>query len=95
MRFTAPEERKAYPSRCDLCGGDVVEAIVTLTYPDAESRVRVIEGAPAGVCDQCHEKYLSAEKPSSGSVLPNMGPDLQFQSAEVSKATSAEESQSA
>ena len=54
-------ERKSYPSRCDLCGGEVVEEIVTLTYPDADGRVRVIEGAPAGVCQQCHERYLSFE----------------------------------
>lgn len=54
-------ERKAYPSRCDLCGGDVVEQIVTLTYPDPEGGVRVIEGVPAGVCQQCHERYLSFE----------------------------------
>lgn len=54
-------ERKAYPSRCDLCGGEVVEESVTLTYPSREGKVRVIEGAPAGVCQQCHERYLSYE----------------------------------
>lgn len=54
-------EKKAYPSRCDLCGGDVAEEIVTLTYPDHDGGVRVIEGAPAGVCQQCHERYLSYE----------------------------------
>jgi YgiT-type zinc finger domain-containing protein len=59
MKANDAIERKAYPTRCDLCGGDVVEEIVTLTYPDKEGRVRVIEGAPAGVCQQCHERYLS------------------------------------
>lgn len=54
-------ERKVYPTRCDLCGGDIVEEIVTLTYPDRNGGVRVIEGAPAGVCQQCHERYLSFE----------------------------------
>lgn len=40
--------RKIYPSHCDLCGGDVVEEIVTLTYPERDGSLRVIEGAPAG-----------------------------------------------
>lgn len=61
MRSSEAVERKAYPSSCDLCGGEVVEKVVTLTYPDAAGKVRVIEGAPAGVCDQCHEKYLTFE----------------------------------
>lgn len=61
MKANDAIERKAYPTRCDLCGGDVVEEIVTLTYPDKEGRVRVIEGAPAGVCQQCRERYLSFE----------------------------------
>lgn len=59
MRPDDAIERKAYPSRCDLCGGEVVEEVVTLTYPAREGGVRVIEGAPAGVCQQCHERYLS------------------------------------
>lgn len=61
MKANDAIERKAYPSRCDLCGGEVVEEFVTLTYPDKQGGVRVIEGAPAGVCQQCHERYLSFE----------------------------------
>lgn len=30
-----------------------------LTLPDREGRIRIIEGVPAGVCDQCPEKYLT------------------------------------
>lgn len=48
MKANDAIERKAYPSRCDLCGGEVVEELVTLSYPDKQGRVRVIEGAPAG-----------------------------------------------
>ena len=54
MKSDETIERKRYPSRCDLCGGNVIEQVVTLTYPDPSGKVRVIEGVPAGVCDQCH-----------------------------------------
>lgn len=65
MKSADAIERRAYPTHCDLCGGDVVERIVTLTYPDKKGKVRVIEGVPAGVCDQCHEKYLAFETAAS------------------------------
>lgn len=61
MRFPRPEDRETYPQACDLCGGSVTERVVTLTLPDREGRIRIIEGVPAGVCDQCHEKYLTVE----------------------------------
>lgn len=61
MKFPGPEHRKKYPSTCDLCGGTIIERRVNLPYPDGDGTVRLIEGAPAGVCDQCHEKYLTAD----------------------------------
>ncbi|MGH2746658.1 MAG: YgiT-type zinc finger protein [Actinomycetota bacterium] len=61
MRFPAQEERETYPERCDLCGGTVSEQLVSLALPDRDGRVRIIEGVPAGVCDQCHEQYLTVE----------------------------------
>lgn len=48
MRFPAPEDRETYPETCDLCGGAVTEKAVTLTLPDGEGRVRIIEGFPRG-----------------------------------------------
>lgn len=59
MKFPAPEDRETYPVTCDLCGGAVTEQVATLTLPDSQGRIRIIEGVPAGVCDQCHEKYLT------------------------------------
>lgn len=61
MRFPPPEGRKKYPSQCSLCRGSIVEQRVTLPYVDRGGTVRVIRGAPAGVCDQCHEKWLTFE----------------------------------
>lgn len=61
MRFPPPEERETYPERCDLCGGSVSERLVSLALSDRDGRVRIIEGVPAGVCDQCHEQYLTVE----------------------------------
>ena len=34
---------------------------MTLTLPDSGGHIRIIEGVPAGVCEQCHEKYLTVE----------------------------------
>lgn len=61
MRFPPPEERKKYPSQCSTCRGRIVERIVTCTLPDRKGHLRIIEGVPAGVCDQCHEQYLTFE----------------------------------
>lgn len=61
MRFPAPDERKKYPSECDLCRGDVSEETITLTYADRDGVVRIVYGVPAGVCQQCHEKWFTAD----------------------------------
>jgi len=61
VTFPPPTHRKRYPSQCHACRGHIVEGTVTLTYPDREGKVRVIEGVPAGVCDQCHEQYFTVE----------------------------------
>lgn len=50
-----------YPESCDLCGGTVTEQRVDLPYPDEDGKIRLVEDAPVGVCDQCHERYLAAE----------------------------------
>lgn len=61
MEFPPPEKRKKYPSRCSVCGGRVVERLETLSYPGPGELPRVITGVPAGVCEQCGEKYLRPE----------------------------------
>lgn len=63
MEFPPPEKREAYPADCTVCGGSVVPKRVTLSYPNREAptNVQVIDGVPAGVCDQCGEKYLLQE----------------------------------
>lgn len=61
MRFPPPHKRKKYPSECSWCRGWIAERLVTLSYVDRDGNVRVIRGAPAGVCDQCHEKWLTFE----------------------------------
>ena len=44
---------------CYFCGGKVVERIVELEYR-WKGRLYLIEGVPAGVCQQCGEKYFTA-----------------------------------
>jgi YgiT-type zinc finger domain-containing protein len=61
MEFPAPEKRKKYLSKCSVCGGTVTEGRVDVPVPDRDGRIRLIEGVPAGVCDQCHEYYLTVE----------------------------------
>lgn len=61
MRFPRPEERKKYPSECSRCGGKIVERLVTLTYSQRGGGIRLVEGVPAGVCDLCHEQYLTVQ----------------------------------
>lgn len=61
MRFPQPEDRKKYPSSCDLCGGTITEKRVDLSYPDGDGTIRMVRGAPAGICQQCHQRYLSFE----------------------------------
>ena len=61
MLFPKPEERKKYPSMCRRCGGEVDERVVNLTFPQRDGSLRVVEAAPAGVCDQCHDESLTIE----------------------------------
>lgn len=61
MGMPPPQSRKQYPSKCSVCGGVVTEQVITVSVPDQEGRVRLIQGVPAGVCDQCHEYYLTVE----------------------------------
>ncbi len=39
----------------------MVEGLARLTLPQGDGSLRVVEGAPAGICDLCHEEYLSVE----------------------------------
>lgn len=63
MKFPPAEQRKTYPADCTVCLGPIVPKRVALTYPGKEmpTRVRVVDGVPAGVCEQCGEKYLLHE----------------------------------
>ena len=63
MKFPPAEQRKTYPPDCTVCLGPIVPKRVALTYPGKETptRVRVVDGVPAGVCEQCGEKYLLHE----------------------------------
>jgi hypothetical protein len=54
-------QKETCPQTSDLCGRGVTEQTFTLTRPDCEGRVRIIEGVPAEVCDQYHEKYLTVQ----------------------------------
>ncbi len=45
---------------CSFCGGEVKEEPVTLDYR-YQGRLYIFEDVPAGVCQQCGEKYLTAE----------------------------------
>lgn len=44
---------------CSVCGGSVHEDIVELDYR-YKGRLFVFRHVPAGVCQQCGEKYLQA-----------------------------------
>lgn len=61
MEFPPPERRKKYPSQCNLCRGSITEQRVTLPYMDRDGTLKLVRGAPAGVCQQCHERYLSSD----------------------------------
>jgi YgiT-type zinc finger domain len=45
---------------CYFCGGEVVEKIVELEYR-WKGQLYIIEGVPVGVCQQCGEKYFTAQ----------------------------------
>jgi len=53
--------RKPYPTRCPICGGEVVERLVTLTYSLGDDHTRIVSGVPAGVCRSCGEQYLTPQ----------------------------------
>jgi len=45
---------------CSFCGGEVKEERVELDYR-YKGRLFIFQNVPAGVCQQCGEKYLTAE----------------------------------
>ena len=44
---------------CSLCGGEVTEKRVELDYR-YQGKLYIFRNVPAGVCQQCGEKYLIA-----------------------------------
>ena len=44
---------------CYFCGGEVVEMVIELEYR-LKGRLYIIEDVPAGICQQCGEKYFTA-----------------------------------
>ncbi len=44
---------------CYYCGGEVLEREIDLDSR-WEGRLSIIEGVPAGVCQQCGEKFFTA-----------------------------------
>jgi YgiT-type zinc finger domain-containing protein len=59
-RAMPPRHLNRYTTSCTVCGGSVVEKHVTVIYPDKQGGQRAIHGVPAGVCEQCGERYLHA-----------------------------------
>ena len=45
---------------CSFCGGEVKEGRVELDYR-YKGKLYIFQNVPAGVCQQCGEKYLTAE----------------------------------
>ena len=45
---------------CTFCGGRVQERLVTKVCWWGDQLVAVVENVPAGVCDQCGERYYKA-----------------------------------
>ncbi|MFP3975776.1 MAG: type II toxin-antitoxin system MqsA family antitoxin [Dehalococcoidia bacterium] len=45
---------------CYFCGGEVVEKVIELEFRWKE-QLYILEGVPAGICQQCGEKYFTAE----------------------------------
>lgn len=45
--------------KCQFCGGQVVQRRVRVDFPWGAT-LKVIEGVPAGVCQQCGERYFAA-----------------------------------
>ena len=45
---------------CSFCGGEVKEGRVEMDYR-YKGKLYIFQNVPAGVCQQCGEKYLTAE----------------------------------
>ncbi len=45
---------------CSFCGGEVKEGKVELDYR-YQGKLFVFQNVPAGICQQCGEKYLTAK----------------------------------
>lgn len=45
---------------CSFCGGEVKEKRLELDYR-YKSKLYIFQNVPVGVCQQCGEKYLTAE----------------------------------
>jgi len=45
---------------CYFCGGEVVERVIELEYK-WKGQLYIIEGVPVGICQQCGEKYFTAQ----------------------------------
>jgi len=45
---------------CYFCGGDVVEKIIELEFR-WRGQLYMLERVPSGICQQCGEKYFTAE----------------------------------
>lgn len=45
---------------CTFCGGRVQERLVTKVCWWGDQLVAIVENVPAGVCDQCGERYYRA-----------------------------------
>ena len=59
--FEPPKVKKTYPRRCAICAGPIEETVVTLSFPDGSSGVKIVHQVPAGVCSSCGEEYLAAD----------------------------------
>ena len=46
--------------KCYFCGGHVSEKKVIVDYRWGEDLITVFKNVPAGVCQQCGEKYLES-----------------------------------
>ena len=46
---------------CTFCGGRVQERLVTKACWWGDQLVAIVENVPAGVCDQCGERYYKAQ----------------------------------
>ena len=52
--------KKANYGDCSICGGHVTPKLVEKVCSRNGRLVALVEGVPAGVCDQCGERYYEA-----------------------------------